>query len=491
LKKYNILNLKWPALSGGKIQPGQGTVGLVMAYGKKVVEIPLIRVMRIPLIGRHYEMVNLNEMDQIINEGVESLIDINEDLGYLASHGSLNLWGSAPPGMGQQREDALANFRTLTSQNYTIKEIDLKEEAIPEGLKCLVVAGPKEEFTDYELFQIDQFLMRGRNLALFIDPFNEVMPQRQQSFAMNQPPRYVPLNTGLEKLLAYYGIRIKKSYVMDENCYKQRIPAQFGGGERAIYFAPIIKSQFINGSVGFLQNIKGLVAMKIAPLEVDTEQIKKNGLNAQKLLSSSEASWEMSGRINLNPMLIRPPQSADDRKSLALAYILQGEFPSYFAGKPIPEKKSEESGEESESKKKDEAEPAQKKPDVDLSQIEEEGEFLSKGKAGKIFLIGSAELLKDNMIDEQGRSPNAMFIMNLLDFLNNREAIAMMRSKEQRFNPLTDTGGGTRTFVKSFNIAGLPVLVVLFGLLIWFRQHSRKKRIQMMFQTSPPPKPSP
>lgn len=199
----------------------------------------------------------------------------------------------------------------------------------------------------------------------------------------------------------------------------------------------------------------------------------------------------MSGRINLNPMLIRPPQSADDRKSLPLACILQGEFPSYFAGKPIPEKESEESAERSESKKEEEGKPAEKKPDVDLSQIEEEGEFLSKGKAGKIFLIGSSELLKDNMIDEQGRSPNAMFIMNLLDFLNNREAIAMMRSKQQRFNPLTDTGGGTRTFVKSFNIAGLPVLVVLFGLLIWFRQHSRKKQIQMMFQTSPPPKPSP
>jgi hypothetical protein len=28
----------------------------------------------------------------------------------------------------------------------------------------------------------------------------------------------------------------------------------------------------------------------------------------------------------------------------------------------------------------------------------------------------------------------------------------------------------------------LPVLVVLFGLLVWFRRHTRKKQIQMMFQ---------
>ena len=57
-----------------------------------------------------------------------------------------------------------------------------------------------------------------------------------------------------------------------------------------------------------------------------------------------------------------------------------------------------------------------------------------------------------------------------------------MRSKEQRFNPLFDTGPATKTFVKSFNIAGLPVLVTLFGLLVWFKRHSRKKHIQMMFQ---------
>jgi hypothetical protein len=57
-----------------------------------------------------------------------------------------------------------------------------------------------------------------------------------------------------------------------------------------------------------------------------------------------------------------------------------------------------------------------------------------------------------------------------------------MRSKEQRFNPLEDTGAGTKTFVKTFNIVALPILVNLFGLLVWFRRHSRKKHIQMMFQ---------
>ena len=76
---------------------------------------------------------------------------------------------------------------------------------------------------------------------------------------------------------------------------------------------------------------------------------------------------------------------------------------------------------------------------------------------------------------------NATFIMNVVDFLNDREDIAVMRGKQQLFNPLEDTGAVTKTFTKAFNIAGLPVLVVLFGLGVWFRRHSRKKHIQMMF----------
>ncbi len=80
-----------------------------------------------------------------------------------------------------------------------------------------------------------------------------------------------------------------------------------------------------------------------------------------------------------------------------------------------------------------------------------------------------------------GRGANTILILNILDYLNGREDIAVMRGKVQQFNPLNDTQPVIKTFVKAFNIAGLPVLVILFGLGVWFRRHSRKKYIQMMF----------
>jgi hypothetical protein len=98
--------------------------------------------------------------------------------------------------------------------------------------------------------------------------------------------------------------------------------------------------------------------------------------------------------------------------------------------------------------------------------------------------MASADMLKDNVVDAGGRGPNATYILNVIDYLNDREGIAVMRGKEQRFNPLNDTKAGTKKFVKTLNIIGLPALVVLFGMAVWLRRHGRKKSIQMIFSGS-------
>ena len=482
LQKFNIMTLSWPALSKGEIPPGKGAIGLVMEYGDKSLTVPLLRVITLPIIGTQYQLSDMAEMEEAIDGNIERLIDINEDIGYLADHGTLSLTGASPANPVQrQDQDSAANFRTMVSQTYTFKNINLKDQTIPGNLNSLVIARPTEKFSDYELYQIDQFLMQGKSLALVLDRFNEVMPGGQQGMNPGQAPVFIPLDTGLEKLLAHYGIRIQQSFVLDENCFRQQMPAQFGGGDQPIYYAPLIKNRFINKDLDFMKNIKVMVALKISPLELNTENIKKNSLTSYKLFSSSEKSWQMRGRINLNPMFIKPPPSSDEMQSYPLAYLIEGEFPSYFADKPLPIKEIDEEKSENDPKES-EQKTAEKPSGIDLSKIERSGQFLSKGKPGKIFVMASADMLKNNVLDAQGQSSNATFIMNVIDYLNGREDIAVMRGKEQRFNPLEDTRAGTKTFVKAFNIAGLPILVVIFGLGVWFRRHSRKKHIQMMFQ---------
>jgi len=478
--QYNVMTLSWPALGNGKVQPGKGAIGLVMQYDGKSLTVPLLQVIRLPIIGTQYRLTEMEQMEDTINRNIEQLIDINEAIGYLADHGTLNLNG-APAGR-PSAQDSATNLRTLISQSYSIKDVRLKDGGIPQGLGSLVIAGPTEKFTDYELYQIDQFLMQGKNLILVLDRFNEVMPSGQQGMAFGQQPVYVPLDTGLQKLLEHYGVRIQQSYVMDENCFSQEMPQQFGGGERKIYYAPLIKNREINQDLDFMRNIRVLVAVKISPLELISERITQNKLKTYRLFASSDKSWQMRGRINLNPMFIKPPASADEMQSYPLAYLIEGDFPSYFAGKPMPVKEENaQASEEKDSGKKADSETADQKSDIDLSSIEHKGQFLSTGKPAKIFLMASADMLKNNVIDAEGKGSNAVLIQNVIDYLNGREDIAVMRGKEQRFNPLEETQAGVKTFIKTFNIVGLPVLVVLFGLGVWFRRRSRKKFIQMMF----------
>ena len=475
VKHYQILNLQWPDIAKAGIKAGAGAIGLVMEYNGKAAQIPLLQVLQIPMIGIRYQLFDLKSIEESIDENVGTMIGINEDIGYLTDHDTLQIYGDTPSGpMGTQGKAELSNFRNLLSQNYSIRDVNLNYENIPENINCLIIAHPKKEFTDYELFQIDQFLMKGKNLALFLDPFKEVMPGGQNNMRFGANPQFVELDTGLEKLLDHYGVGLGKSYVLDKTCFKQKVPAQFGGGEKPIYFAPVIENKFINNDLDFMRNINELITLKVAPVEIDLEKINKNGLNAVKLISSSENSWEMSERISLNPMLLPSPPPASDMQSFPLAYLIKGRFPSYFAGKPEPVRVMDKKDAEKYKSKKDQGK--------NQAEIKRQGEFLEKGRAGKIFIIGSSEILKNTLLDEAGKGREGIFIMNVIDYLNNHVDIALLRSKEQRLNPLqNDIGQGVKTFVKTINIAGLPLLVVLFGIIILLRRVARKKKISIIF----------
>jgi ABC-type uncharacterized transport system involved in gliding motility auxiliary subunit len=473
-RTYNLLALSWPASADGKVPAGKGAVGLVVERGERKITLPLIDVIRLPIIGTQYKLMPTEDIEKMINDSVESLIEIHDGLGYVADFRSAPLAGGGAGGPGQEDALAYSNFRELIAQSYTLKPVPLQTASIPEGLQCLLIVDPRAKFSDHALFQIDQFLMQGKSLAVFADAFEEIqMP--------GQPPMFKPVDSALEKLLVHYGVKIERAYALDLNCYRQEMPAQLGGGDRPIYYAPVIKNQFINNELGFMQNIKGIVAVKVSPVELQQERIKAQDLKTYRLFASSEKSWQMRDRINLDPMFIRPPAKTEDMQSLPLAYLLEGEFASYFAGKPLPVREAPEKKAEDPSAPKP-AEAAPEAPKADLPGIQSQAPFIAKGKPGRLFVLGSSEMLKNVVIDETGRGVNTVFALNAIDYLNHREDVAVMRAKVQQLNPLSETGPGTKTFIKSFNIAGLPVLACLFGIGVWFRRAARKKRLQAMFQ---------
>ncbi|MBN2533095.1 MAG: Gldg family protein [Spirochaetales bacterium] len=470
-EKYNAVKLNWKAFTdsqGNFIGEGKSHIGMVIEYKDKAAELQILNPVNIPPFGKQYQLAEKEQIEEKAGILIENLLNINTGIGYITSHDTLSLKGDPSHGMipgMEQDEESITNFITLINKSYSIKEVNLEEDGIPDGLECLLIAGPKGKFSDYDLFQIDQYLMKGHSIALFMDSFIEIQIQEQGLYG--QEPQYSPNDTGLDKLLNHYGIGIKKSYLLDENCFEAEISEEFGGGKTPLYFAPVITNQNINNDLNYLNNIRGFIMLKNSPLELYEDTLKKNNIKSTLLFSSSADAWETKGQITLHPRLIVVPE--DDKKSqMPLAYILEGNFPSYFAGKEIPVKEDKTiSSNESY---------------VDTSEITEKGEIISRGREGKIFVVGSSGILRNNLIDNRGKEPNAVLVMNIIDYLNNNTANAVMRSKTQKFNPLNETSAVVKGFIKIFNIAVLPVIIIVLGLFIWLKRISKKRKIQSIFQ---------
>jgi len=472
-KRYDLMAMSWPAVQEQSIPAGSGAAGLVVEYKDGFTTLPLISAMELPIIGTTYQMADPRALEEELFAVMEKMIGINKDIGYLSDHGSPTLGPDRMAMMQGRQGNGLNAFNQLLEARYNVKQIALKENTIPEGLNCLIIAKPTQPFSDYELFQIDQALMKGTSIAIFADAFKE----EARGGGMGMPPGFAPIDTGLEKLLYHYGIKIDQAYVMDKNAYKHMLPQSQGGGEQTIYFAPMLKEKSINTGPASMKNIKGLVAMQISPVNLIDEKLAKNKVKATRLLTSSDQSWLMKDNINLNPMFITPPSADGDYSAQDLAYILEGEFTSYFKGKSVPKKDTGEKDIPPEGEAPDKTETTAKT----LEGIKAENRVVESSAPVKIFILGCSQMLHDNMLDTEGRTTNATFILNVVDHLNGEDSIAQMRSKQQTLNPVGETSALAKVIIKTFNIAGLPVLVVLFGLLILFRRNLRKKKIAQMY----------
>ncbi|PIE63575.1 MAG: hypothetical protein CSA26_12325 [Desulfobacterales bacterium] len=448
---------------------------MVVKYKDKTQSLPLISAFDLPIIGTTYQMTDPRTLETGITAIMEKMIGINKSIGYLADHGTPSLGQNRMAMMQGGQPGRMQVFHQLLSSRYDIKPVSLEDNGdIPQGLNCLIIVKPTQKFSEYELFQIDQALMRGTNIAFFGDAFEEIMPRGGMGM-----PQFPVIDTGLAKLFTHYGISMKPAYVLDTSSYKHNPGQAQGGGQQDIYFAPVIKEKTINLTPPYMKNIKGLVAMQISPLFLEDQNMDSEKVTATRLFSSSKEAWLMQGTINLNPMFLSPPSNKDDFSSYDLSYMLEGTFPSYFADKGVPEKSA---GEADISETENDSQPRKPAQEIKTSSgTVAENRLIKTSKPAKIFFLGCSQMLQDNMMDPQGRSTNATFILNVLDHLNDEDEIAYLRSKEQSLNPVGQLTPLTKTLIKGWNIAILPCFTAILGLAVWIRRNARKKAITKMF----------
>jgi len=181
----------------------QGYMGLVFKYGSEKDTIPSLS----PDHSDGLEFWITNKLREIRDKADNN----KHKVGVLTGHDEIKLTesnlvpGGGARGKGPSVQDIVAN----NFKFYEFVNVDLKngDSAIDESLDGLIITQPGKDLTEKELRRIDQFVMKGKSLAVIASAVN-VKPS---DATMN-----ATLSThGLEKLLDGYGIEMRKDVVLD------------------------------------------------------------------------------------------------------------------------------------------------------------------------------------------------------------------------------------------------------------------------------------
>lgn len=458
VQKYGIGVINWKNADGTM---NSGALGLVLEYNDAFRVIPI----SIQNLGIFYDVTgSFDSLEDNLSKSMSSLLSHTNKVGYLVGN------GEADP---DDENSGFAFFSNNVSDQYEITKLDLVTDDIPSDMQCVIINGPKTTFNENALYKIDQFIMRGGNVMFLLDPYDIQQPQYQ-----GQQATYTPINTGLEKLLSKYGIECGKNYVMDEECYSVFLQNQTG--KTKFFYTPLLLSKWQDSKSPITKNLNKIMFADSSSVDVS----KAQGDSSKKvtvLARTSPKSWTISDNIELNPFFISAPTDKSSEKAQTIAAMVEGKFTSAFDKKP----------EDASSTDKNAA--AGKDAAMEVTAV---SHVSTATQSGKIFVAGtssiinipSAEVVRyfyEQDQDLQGYvNSTALYIRNVVDYMNNNADLCTMRTKGLSLNTLdidNDKDAGEVNFWKYFNQFGLAVLVAIAGLLVLLARKNHRETIRLRY----------
>jgi ABC-type uncharacterized transport system involved in gliding motility auxiliary subunit len=273
--------------------------------------------------------------------------------------------------------------------NYRLEEVAATSEIASE-VRALLVIEPTTEVTEAELRNIDSYVLAGGSLGVF---------GGSMKVAIDQPPEISaqPTNSGLNRLLEPWGVRMNEDIVADANC--EYLPLRTAMGlPMPVPYPPapqitFTEEQSEHPALFRLRGTQLFFASSIETLDVFRE------LEGQVLMQSSEQSWALQGeQISLR---IRDPrrerwEMSDRVGPLAVAVALDAQLPSAFPG---------------------------------------EGEARRSESPVRVMVVGTSTMMRDEFLgDPQQVNPEQLagpmaFVLNAIDWLAQDSDLIAIRAK--------------------------------------------------------------
>jgi len=325
-----------------------------------------------------------------------------------------------------------AGLNQRLSQTMEVRDIQRGTE-IPPDVDVLLVFGGGD-LDEYDLFPIDQFIMRGGQALFGIDSVKVDLTQGLVPVPLAGKPVF--------NMLSHYGVEVKQEFVLDE--YAKQFPLQqqvknFTMTQMVDYPEWVmVMNEFVSKENPITNGFMGLDLLWVSPLSL----AEKPGTKVSPLVSSTPKSWLVKEGFDTNPyqVMALAARADETRGSYVLGCTVTGSLSSYFEGKQIPKREGVEPG---------------------------WNEIKGKSENSRLIVIGDSDFASD-LIQYTDSAYNLAFLSNAVEWLGNDEDLLTIKTRstyDLRLNKIQDPNAraSVMTFAQILNVVVIPLLVIAFG----------------------------
>lgn len=419
------------------IQVKDGYMGLGIYYEGKSEVIPAI------------EPENLGSLEYDLTSLIVKMAREEKPLlGFLQGHGEHVVLGQSDPNSGR----GYTVLAQALERNYRVRHVDIAGGDSLEDVDVLVVAGPQQDLSERDVFEIDQFMLSGRDVIYLVDTVKNV----QGGTNIENVP------TNAISLLVPLGIGLDRNIVLDQ----MSAMANFSEGPGQFYFLPyppfiqLVADYFSDNPI--VAKMKGFVIRFVSSVQLIEP---KEGLEYDPFIRTSLRAWTQSeGNYSLNPRSIPTPDPSTVGQK-AIGMVVSGMMPRISDATEVPTLERVVPGSE-------EGTWAFERVTADPNRADREVLTVAQAEA-EVIVMADADFLSDPFM-QQDQTPLVLFL-NMVDYLTYGDQLITIRSKSLTGAPIGELSDSERTMIRVLGIVVVPLLLSAYGFFrLWMRRKEEK-----------------
>lgn len=327
--------------------------------------------------------------------------------------------------------DTYTTIRQELEKQYNVEYLDTSRNPdIPERVKTVIIIGPEKDYTDRELYELDQFLMRGGKLIFLGERVH-----------VGNNLRAKPVDSNIFELISNYGIDVNKDLVVD---LRSHTYASFGT-QFARFISPYpfwvkVLGNRVNKRNPVLYRIQFLVFPWASSIELSSDE----GIRFEKLFATTNLSYSKTFPFDLGPQ--QDFHQGGNMNSKILGVVLSGRLPSYFKTRDIPDYEGNDDRLKEFFKQRDEY---RKK--------------ITQSIETQIVVVSDSDFISDNFISRN--TQNMEFFLNLVDYLSLDDSLIKIRAKTITRKPLKEIDDNEKQHIKLYATFFSPALLTAVAII--------------------------